>query len=277
MKKRANLEIAGLVLMCLLLFCPSVFSEESASEPSDGSSAESNTLFGYCKKTFQSLDLQAYGSLDFYSKYIWRGFTLDKDPVLQPSFSLAGYGLTFTVWGNMDADNSDNINSDEVDLIVDYTKSFGNLSFSAGHTYYDFIGAGTYSREFYVGAGLGEIPMLPIPISAKLLYYFDYGKKESGGGDGQYLALTLAHSRQILKDPKIGLDLAATFGYNSKLFINGTGEQVTFTTGFSIPLTETLTFKPNVNYAIPMGDLAAASDGNQSSRFYSGFSMSYIF
>ncbi|HAJ57625.1 MAG TPA: hypothetical protein DCL35_07655 [Candidatus Omnitrophica bacterium] len=239
---------------------------------------ESDTTFlGYCKKIAKGLDLQASGSLDFYSKYVWRGFTLDKDPVLQPSFSLSAKGFTFTFWSSSDVDNNDGINSGEIDLVFDYTKTFGILSVSVGHTYYDFPGTNGYSKEFYIGAGLCEIPGLGWPITLGLKYYRDYGDQNHGGGLGNYLEASLGYSMTLLKDPEIGMDLGVTNGYNHNLFMAGDGGQTTLSVGFSIPLTENLTLKPKLNYTIPYGDLADDAIGNQDKVFWGGFSMSYSF
>lgn len=242
-----------------------------------GEPVSDTTFLGYCKKITRGLDLKAFGSLDFYSKYVWRGFTLDKDPVLQPSFSVSAKGFTFTFWGSADVDNNDALNSDEIDLVFDYTKTFGILSISAGHTYYDFPGTNGYSKEFYVGAGLCEIPGLGWPIALGFKYYRDYGDQNHGGGLGNYFETTLGYSMTILKDPEIKMDLGVTNGYNHNLFMAGDGGQTTLSAGFTVPLTQNLAFKPKVNYTIPYGDLADDAIGNQDDVVWGGFSMSYSF
>lgn len=239
---------------------------------------ESDTTFlGYCRKIAKGLDLKASGSLDFYSKYVWRGFTLDKDPVLQPSFGVSAKGFTFTFWSSSDVDNNDGINSSEIDLVLDYTKTFGILSVSLGHTYYDFPGTNGYSKEFYVGAGLCEIPGLGWPIAIGLKYYRDYGDQNHGGGLGNYLEATLGYTMTLLKEPEVKMDLGVTNGYNHNLFLAGDGGQTTLSVGLSVPLTENLMFKPKVNYTIPYGDLADDAIGNQDKVFWGGFSMGYSF
>jgi hypothetical protein len=225
----------------------------------------------------ESLDIAAAGTLDFYSSYVWRGFTLDKDPVVQPSLSLSSKGFTFTFWSSWDTDNNDALDSDEIDLVVDYTKSFDILSLSAGHTYYDFPGTNGYSREFYVGAGLSEVPFLELPITSSLRFYRDYGDQNDGGGLGNYTELALGYSKVLSEDKGISLDLGTAIGYNHKLFITGDGGQATFRAGMTLPLTKSLTMKPNVNYTIPFADLSKGSDGDQDQIFWGGFSLVYSF
>jgi hypothetical protein len=81
---------------------------------------------------FAKLGMTASGAIDFYSKYIWRGFTLDRDPVVQPSFNMSYNGLTFSVWSYWDAVNEDGVYSDEMVFIVDYTKSLTSSACLSG-------------------------------------------------------------------------------------------------------------------------------------------------
>ncbi|MFA5038688.1 MAG: hypothetical protein WC732_03300 [Candidatus Omnitrophota bacterium] len=235
------------------------------------------TFFGYCQKIFRGLDLSLSGSLDFYSKYVWRGFTLDSDPVLQPSFSVSAKGFTFTFWNNSDVADDDASKSNEIDLTVDYTRTFGILSVSAGHIYYDFPGTNGYSKEFYVGMGLCEIPLVGWPVTLAFKYYRDYGDQNHGGGLGNYFETALGYSMVVLKEPQVKLDLGAVHGYNHNLFMAGDGGQATLSAGLSVPLTENLMFKPRLNYTIPYGDLADDGIGNQDSVVWGGFSLAYSF
>ena len=218
------------------------------------------------------LDIEASGTFDVYSQYIWRGFALDTDPCLQPGFSFSTHGLTFSFWSSWDLDNNDSLNGDEIDYVLDYTYEFDDFSVSAGHTYYEFPGTDTFSREFYGSIGFGNIPLSPT-----FTYYYDYGDEDQGGGDGKYATLDLSHSFTIEEDLGITLDLSARVGYNDELFIKGEGGDVLLSAGLSIPLTKGLNISPSVNYSIPYGDLEDSSDGNQDKEFYGGFSLAYMF
>jgi uncharacterized protein (TIGR02001 family) len=220
----------------------------------------------------EKLDIEFSGSLDFYNRYVWRGFTLDTDPVIQPGFSLSGYGFTFSFWSSWDADNNDSVSSDEIDYVIDYTKEFDTLSLSLGHIYYDFPGTNSCSREFYVGISFSDFPLFPT-----LTYYHDYGDEENGGGDGDYLSLALSHSFTLIKNPQITIDLSTSIGYNHKFFINGDGGDFLVSLGFTIPLTESLSVSPSINYVVPFSDLSDSGDGNQSEIFYGGAHFAYSF
>ncbi len=223
------------------------------------------------------LDIKASGSLDFYNRYVWRGFTLDEDPVIQPGFSLSTKGFTFSFWSSWDADNNDAANSDEMDFVFDYTYTLGDFDLSVGHTYYDFPGTNAYSKEFYVGVATEKVPLLDWPIALGVTYYRDYGDQNHGGGLGNYVETSMAFSTTILEDPEVTMDLGVAWGVNDKLFIAGDGGQTTLSLGFGVPLTESLSFSPSIHYTIPYGDLSDAADGNQDDVFWGGFSLSYTF
>ena len=149
---------------------------------------------------------------------------------------------------------------------------FDLFSVSAGHTYYEFPGTDTFSKELYIGAALNDIPLSPA-----LTYYHDYGEQKQGGADGEYLALEGSHSLSLIEDLGISLDLSGRVSYNRKLFINGEGGDGLVSAGLTIPLAKGLTLSPSINYAMPFGDLDDSSDGNQRDRFYYGVGLAYSF
>jgi hypothetical protein len=223
--------------------------------------------------------ITASGDVSFYSEYVWRGFLLDGDPVVQPGFYVYSpdweYGkLTAKFWSSHDLSNSDpRTTSEEYDYILDYTYNFPDASLSLGHTYYDYPAADTFSKEFYVGIALPKVFLTP-----SLFYYRDYGNPEDGGGLGSYTVFNLAKSLPFeIKGTPASLELAGHYGYNYKLFINGKGGDLGLSAGFKLQLTKNLTCMPNINYSLPMGDLKNKSDGAQKVRVYTGAVFSYSF
>ncbi len=217
-----------------------------------------------------SMSIEVSADVAIASKYIWRGFALDNDPVMQQGIYVSSHGLTASVWGSFDIDGNDSLNSDEVDYSIDYTHEFDNFSLSIGHTYYDFPGSDGASREFYLGGSLDTF------LSPSLTWYHDYGNEASGGGDGNYVVLGLSHSSKLGKTP-VTLELSAHVGYNDELFINGDGGDAAIGAALNIPLTEKISFSPNINYSIPFGDLKDSDDGNQAGKFFGGFKLAFAF
>lgn len=225
-----------------------------------------------------NVEVEVTASFDYYSNYIWRGFTLDKDSVVQPGINISALGFTYSFWSSWDADGDDEFTSDEIDYSFDYTKELNDLvSVSLGHTYYDFPAISSYSREFYIGAALSKIPGLDWPIETSLTYYHDYGDEDNGGGDGDYVSLDMGYSLTLIEDIGLTMDFAAHYGFNNELFIEGQGYDLGFSFGFTVPLTDNLSVSPTVNYAAPFGDLKDEADGAQEDRVYAGVSLAYSF
>ncbi|MDD5254786.1 MAG: hypothetical protein PHR11_01880 [Candidatus Omnitrophica bacterium] len=229
------------------------------------------------------LGFELSGDLAFNSIYMWRGIMLDGDPVVQPGFYVktpeSKFGrLKLGWWMSHDLENRDALKSSETDLIVDYTYNFPSFDVSVGHTYYDFPDAlpadgatKGWSREFYAGFSFPKIFLSP-----SVFYYYDYGRKEDGGGEGNYTVLNLAYSIPMtIRKNQASLDFTAHLGHNNKLYYRGTGGDAACGVGLTLPLTSNLSCKPNVNYSVPWGNISDKGNGNQKSRFYAGIYLSY--
>ncbi|MFC1632346.1 TorF family putative porin [Candidatus Omnitrophota bacterium] len=204
-----------------------------------------------------------------YNKYIWRGLTLDDDPVMQQGVYASMKGFTVSIWGSFDIDSDSDPNSDEVDYSIDYTRQFDNFSLSLGHTYYDFPAQDAASYEFYIGG------TLDIPLSPSLTWYHDYADEDSGGGNGDYVILALAKSFHLtdIADTPISLDLSGHYGYNHELFVDDEGSDIGLGVGLTIPLTEKITLNPNINYSLPFGD----TEDLYNYEFVGGFNLAFDF
>ncbi|MFC1806824.1 TorF family putative porin [Candidatus Omnitrophota bacterium] len=220
--------------------------------------------------------IEVTSDIAVYDKYMWRGFKLDDDPVIQPGIYLSGWGFEASVWSSFDFDADDDLNSDEVDYVVGYSHDLNEylkvpLTVSGGFAYYDFPAADLASREFYVGAALDVI------LSPSVTWYHDFGEEDSGGGDGDYVVGELSYSYAIPETPA-SLDLSAHVGYNNELFIVGDGGgDVGLGAALTIALSEKCTIAPTVGYSIPFGDLEDANDGNQDDEVYFGGVLAYSF
>ncbi|MBN1621302.1 MAG: hypothetical protein JW871_01775 [Endomicrobiales bacterium] len=237
-------------LFMIVLFFPVIlFAREESKKP---------------KSLFNMENTKIYMGMDYYSSYVWRGFLLDKDPVLQPNFSVSHSCkraiVTAGFFSSWDFGNADNLSSDEADFSVDFTKSFKKFNLSIGNIYYNFPGARTYSSEFYLGLQLPKAPLMP-----NIKYYYDYGT-----GDGSYVSLDLVKSFDFLKNRGMNLSIGAHMGLNSGLFIKGKGRDYSVISDLGFTLAGNLGCSLVLGYSIPFGDLADSSDGNQNNVFYGG-------
>ena len=231
------------------------------------------------------LGFEVSGDLNFSSIYMWRGIMLDGDPVIQPGLYIrtpeSKLGrIKIGIWVSHDLENKDALRSSETDYIFDYTYNFPKFDVSLGHIYYDFPDAlptdgapKGFSREFYCGIGFPKLLLSP-----SLFYYYDYGNKEDGGGQGSYTVINLSKSLPFtFKKYSMSLDLMAHAGYNNKQYYRGKGGDAAIGAGVTVPLTKSLSAKPNINYSVPWGNLSDKGNGNQKNRFYGGVYLSYLF
>ena len=241
---------------------------------------ETKTLFG---DVFQKADIQVTGATAFYSKYMWRGFRQYDDYVVQPSININAFkGWNLNVWGNFGvSDYADAPNANETDTTLTYTHTFENLkigkmdlqpvSVTAGYVYYDFSGAGTFTKESILGFGYSTF------LSPTFTWYHDHGRESQGGGDGDYLVLNLAKSLDVFKAYGMTFDMSGHVGYNKHLYISGEGGDVLLTTGFTVPLTKNLKFVPSINWNAPFGGVAKDGDTKRKDEFFWGTTLTYNF
>ncbi len=231
-----------------------------------GESEEPKTLLG---DLFKEYDIAPSGSvtLDYYSRYVWRGQYLDRDSVLEPGISISAKGFTFGYWSNFDMENNDSLPSDESDFYASYSYTFDEkYTITGGHTWYDFPEYKTSSKEFFVSIAMAEF------LSPTLSFYHDYedGKDLNTDGSGNYYSLGLSHTFTLDKQYNIALALGATLGYVDGQWLSGTGWHFTPTAGLVIPLTKSFTITPNIGYNVPMGDLKDPAIGNQEKKVFGG-------
>jgi hypothetical protein len=257
------------LMFCMVfsaMICKSVYSEEG-------------------EGVLSKLNVEVSGDLNISSIYMWRGIMLDGDAVMQPGIYLSTPESRFGkikvgMWVSHDLENKDTLKSSETDYIFDYTYNFPQFAFSLGHTYYDFPDAlpldnapRGFSREFYTGVTLSQLFLTP-----SVYYYYDYGNKEDGGGEGNYTVLNLAYSKPFtVKDVPMSFDLSGHAGHNNKLYYRGKGGDAAISAGVTIPLTKSLSCKPNISYSVPWGNVSDKDNGNQKNRFYSGIYLSCAF
>lgn len=231
------------------------------------------TLLGdYLKE--KGIEITSGATLDFYDKYVWRGQYLDTDPVVQPGVSFSSYGVTLGYWGSLPmGSTSDTLNSSESDYYLSYSHTFDPVTISAGHTWYEFSGTSTSSKEFYFTLAAATL------LSPTFSFYHDYedGKTLNTDKSGNYYSLAISHSVPLIKEYNVSLELGATYGYIDGQWLSGEGSHLTPTVGLKLPLTANLSVIPTVGYNWTMGDLEDENIANQESKFFGGVKSSFTF
>lgn len=147
--------------------------------------------------------------VDGYSKYLWRGFLLCDEPVVQPSVTVSSGDWSFNCWTNLDAGSA--ARCTEVDYTVSRSFALHGSAAAAGYTYYTFSdleGDGS-SQELFLGiAGQGKVPV-------SLTGYYDFAE-----GDGLYAELATEVSMPMGAHE---VALALALGYNRHQWREETG------------------------------------------------------
>lgn len=231
----------------------------------------------------------ASGAVDIYSAYVWRGYTLNEEAVIQPSMDITKGGFGFNVWGNFDViDDDDDIELadtnqfSEVDLTLSYSLSVGKLDFGVGIIEYLFPyiendgaeSAYNATREIYASVGVNIIEGL----SAGVAYYRDVDEVED-----YYATFSLSYGFSIAEKLEVALD--ATVGYAGEDFAQSYGGDEELEEGFhdyalslglTYPVTEALSIGATYVYVDTLDEDVLAEDAVIVSS-YGGINIAYAF
>ena len=234
-------------------------------------------------------------STTFLSKYIWRGWNLGDEPVMQTDSYISWYGVTFDIWTsytfnkNKDIDGGRYQEFTEVDYSVDYTLNMGDLgemtgydipeavkpfSISGGYIYYTFPNvdwSDKYfdSQEVYIGGSYDSF------LQPSFTWYWDvgHGKGNSeGGGNGSYFEFGIGHTFDVAGE--ITADVGMTLGYNNEQWTDKSGwSDMVFSGGVNIPVFGYFTITPTIAYSIIL-DKDTFGDASDS-EFYGGVTIGF--
>jgi uncharacterized protein (TIGR02001 family) len=150
-------------------------------------------------------------SVDVAAKYVWRGFLLTDDPVIQPGFTVSSGGFAFNIWGNIDTTdiNEGDVDEDYRIQEVDYTLSYGfspsdSVDMEVGIIRYDFPGTPFDSTtEVYASATWNVL------LAPTLTVYYDIDES-----DGLYVNGSIGHTFELTE--ALGLSLGAGLGWGDE-------------------------------------------------------------
>jgi len=213
------------------------------------------------------------------SRYVWRGQTLSKGFVAQPTVGITIGGFGANLWSNVDLDNDeaddDGIVMNETDLTLTYTVPVGPVSLTGGVIHYDFDGSDT--QEIYLTAALATL------LNPSLSLYYDIDEGEGGFA-------VLAVSQAIPAGP-VSLTAGASVGFNiddKAMGVNSDGEKFTglyygeVSLATSIPLFGNVSLDPRIAYSTALGGdgedaIAAISVDGKKNMFYGSVALTAAF
>lgn len=235
-------------------------------------------------------------SNSFMTKYIWRGWNLGDEPVMQTDFSLSWYGFTFELWSNYTLNNDKSKDEGryqeftEIDYAIDYTFSVGEmsemlgmevpelvepLSVSAGYIYYTFPNVDWDdkffdSHEVYLGVSYDVL------LQPEFTWYWDVGSgkgNSDGGGAGSYFLFGISHTFDF-EPTDISATLGMTTGINHEQWTDKTGmADMVFSGQIDIPVFNYFTITPSLAYSVIL-DRSTYND-DASNEFYGGITVAF--
>lgn len=165
-------------------------------------------------------------SVTFGSAFVWRGFVLGPDPVVQPSAWLKVGPVTVTSWSNAYVPSAQRMVRSEHDLTVDYSTEVRGVSLSVGWINYAYahVTSGRFSNEFYGSVGIGGF------LNPTFQVYQDVNE-----GNGTYASLAVSHEL-TLPWAKMSVTPSVSVGYNHHQWTDYTGfSDITTAATFNLP------------------------------------------
>ena len=221
-------------------------------------------------------------SLDFYSKYVWRGQLINDDYAFQPGVSMTFDKITLGIWGSVDmTDYSDNEwEFIEYDYSADYTTSLTEgVDVSVGvFNYYSPSGEDT--TEIYAGLAFD------LPLSPSITIYNDVDEV-----NGSYVSFAVGHSvdeiASLGEGMSVGMEAGAALGWGSRSYNKGYWDasvdgsalnDLSLSLAFPVSM-GSWTFTPSVNYVTLMDSQIEDTDAfsTDDDYFFTGLSFSTTF
>lgn len=158
---------------------------------------------------------------DVASSYVWRGITLNKDAVVQPSLAVEhDSGFAIEVWSNFDIGDDDGAyvkrEFSEIDFDLSYTVDLDMVSVTIGYIEYTFPAAGgfvdeetgessvvTADREGYISLGADVIDGLSLELTA----YQNFA-----ASDTTYVVLAAEYGLEVADGLSLALNGSIAYG-----------------------------------------------------------------
>ena len=148
-------------------------------------------------------EISTTAGLDIASAYIFRGMTVNKNPVLQPTLKLQSGGLTVGAWGSQALDAEEPEIEQEVDGFASFDIPFEAMTLSLGYTEYMYPDS-ELDNDQEIMAKIS----LPTLLNPSLAAYHGVG---GGILDSNYYELGL--KQEVFAQSGVSGTLGGTLGY----------------------------------------------------------------
>ena len=217
-------------------------------------------------------------SVDYMSKYVWRGQVLSGESVMQVGAGVTMDKLSFNAWGNMNlTDDKQNFGDEyneftEFDYSVDFTDELTEgVSYSLGMIYYSFP---SFNNTMEAYAGLSFATMLNPTVTV----YYDFDEVNS-----TYVNFGVSESVEVADG--VALECSASLGYGdndyNESYWGTTRDSLNdFNVTIAMPIElGTWTLTPSVTYTtLAASELRTSSPYDDSNEcIYAGVGLSTTF
>jgi hypothetical protein len=227
------------------------------------------------------------GNVAFMTKYVWRGWLLDEEPVMQFDTYMSKWGFTLDVWGNYSLNNDKAKNFGryeeltELDYTISYNFTIGDMGeklgvdtpglldpfgISAGYIFYtfpnlDFNEKGSYTHEAFLACSYDAF------LQPFFKWYWDVEAAR-----GSYLQFGGGHTFEF--DGGISASLGLAFAYNYEQWTDESGwSDMLLSADVSMPILKYFTVTPSVAYSVIL-DRDTFND-TQENEFYGGITFAF--
>ncbi|AQQ08397.1 hypothetical protein L21SP3_00173 [Sedimentisphaera cyanobacteriorum] len=225
-------------------------------------------------------DIKGDLSIDYSSKYIWRGKAISDESVMQTGLDFTMDKLSLGIWGNMDLTNDleERNNFTKVDYYIEYGDKLGDvMKYCIGAKRFDFDMGSMNEARSEVYAGLGLDMMLNPMVKA----YYDIDEAQ----DGMYIRGCVSESMDL--SDGVGLECSASVGWandksNEAYWGSDDDAFQDFKANVGMPIAMgDWTLTPNVSYVALLDNDMREADGYYASDdpdyFYAGVGLSTSF
>ena len=150
---------------------------------------------------------------DYNSRYVWRGFTLSKAHVIQPSIGVTVYNLSLSFWGNIDLQpEPSNRFFNEYDIIASYPVSLWKFELEPSFQFFNYPHVEESNSTIELGMKIS------FPVKNFTFYNSDFFDVKNYPGS-YYGELGLSFEKQVKNNFSFGF--ISGFGWSTAKFNEG--------------------------------------------------------
>jgi hypothetical protein len=200
----------------------------------------------------------ATANIDVFSSYVFRGYEVMDNVVVQPSVNVESHGVTINAWANYDTDAPGDTDFSETDLTLNYRIPTDLIGLTVGVIEYLYTSGGPAGVDGVVPAADSDreatvalqCPKDSIPLHPVLTGYFGL---EGAPKDDIYVVLALSHEISVADKTALTLGASAAWWDDDSTGESGLAEG-TVSAGLGYDVTKDVTLGAKAVYSTNLDD-----------------------